>query len=170
MPTFDQRDQRVETQYNAGRDITVIGKQRDYSNRIAAFLIVIVLIAILTVIMLPLIGVTPQDISSLINPPKPSTREQLLRQIWGTYTDEQNHIWIFSPNQMFNTDGTIYIDGKPQMSYRIIDNSSIYIGPALSKNIEPVPFSISGKLLEIGLDNSRKFVLTKTSDSYSTMP
>lgn len=170
MSNFDQRNQQVEKQYNAGRDINVIGKQRDNSNRLAAFFIAVVLLAILTVIILPLLGVTSQDISSLINPPRPSTKEQILRRILGTYTDGQNHTWVFSPNQMFNTDGTIYIDGKPQMSFRIIDSSSIYIVRALSKDIEPLPFSISGKVLEIGPDNSSKLILTKTSDDYSTMP
>jgi hypothetical protein len=152
------------------KESTLIFKPKYTSNRFAAFLIVIVLVAILAVIVLPFLGVTSQDISSMINPPKPSAKEQVLRQIWGTYTDEQNHVWIFSPNQMFNTDGTIYIDGQPQMSYRLIDNSSIYIGPALSKDIEPVPFSILGRSLEIGPDGGKKLILTKTSDSYSTMP
>src|SRR4051812_39282543 len=91
-----------------------------YSNRFAAFLVVVVLLLILAVIMLPLLQVTPQDIYSTINPPKLSTKEQISRRIWGTYTDEQHHTWIFSPNQMFNMDGTIYIDGQPSVGYRII--------------------------------------------------
>jgi len=149
---------------------TVIVKPKYISNRFGGFLVVVVLVAILTAIVLPIFGISGRDILSFLSPQKISTREQLLRQIWGTYKDPEGQTWVFSPNQLFNMDGTIYINGQPAMGYKVVDDSSIYLGDALSRDATPVPFAVSSRMLEIEIGEGKSFVLTRTSNNYSTLP
>lgn len=151
--------------------VLIGSKVYNNKNRFVGIILALAVLGVFAVLTLRYINVSPRDLYALINPPQPSAKQVLLNRVLGTYSDGQQ-TFLFSPNQMFNMDGTIYVDGEPVMFYRLIDESHMYLLQSTSSNkdAKPITYTVSDGKLEIQISPDTKLFLTKTSDRSTLMP
>ncbi|WP_110518909.1 hypothetical protein [Herpetosiphon llansteffanensis] len=129
----------------------------------------LILIAILAIITFYFLGIDRKDIGSIFeSDPGLSDKQKILMNIRGTYLDDQNNEWVFSPKSVSGMDGSISIQGQVVSYYRLMDENSIYIGAQFSRDgYIGMPFTLNGSQLKLFTgEGDETRIFTKISDSY----
>lgn len=165
------RDTSSRYEINAGGDYTGRDKITTHTKNIGilGFLGTLILIAILVIVTFYFLGIDKKDIENFFeSKPALDNHQKILMSIRGTYLDEENNEWIFSPKSVSGMDGSISVQGKVVSYYKLMGEDSIYIGAQFSRDgYIGMPFTLNGSQLELFTgENDETRIFTKISDSY----